>query len=136
MCNTHWIHNLHCFEFVELTLNMKKILIVAFALLIGAGTMSSQQGGGGRQRMTVEQTVANMTKELNLTDEQQKQVTAIYTEFENKRKGGGNAEVTRKQMQAEREALDKQVTALLTDEQKKKFESMKQARKGGGRRQK
>ena len=39
-------------------------------------------------------------------------------------------------MQAEREALDKQVTALLTDEQKKKYESMKQARTGGGRRQK
>ena len=115
---------------------MKKILIVAFALLMGAGTMSAQQRGGGRQRMTVEQTVAGMTKELNLTEEQQKQITAIYTEFENKRKANGNAEVTREQMQAEREALDKQVSAVLTDEQKKKFESMKQARKGGGRRQK
>ena len=115
---------------------MKKILIVAFALLMGTGIVSAQQRGGGRQKMTAEQTVAGMTKELNLTEEQQKQITAIYTEFENKRKGNGNAKVTREQMQAEREALDKQVTAVLTDEQKKKFESMKQARKGGDRRQK
>ena len=112
---------------------MKKIALFAFVVLMGTGSVFAQREGG-RQRMTVEQTVAGMTKELNLTAEQQKQVTAIYTEFENKRKANNNPRPSREQMQAEREALDKQVTAVLTDEQKKKYEQLKQTRRGGGRR--
>lgn len=112
---------------------MKKIALFAFVVLMGTGSVFAQREGG-RQRMTVEQTVAGMTKELNLTAEQQKQVTAIYTEFENKRKANNNARPSREQMQAEREALDKQVTAVLTDEQKKKYEQLKQTRRGSGRR--
>ena len=112
---------------------MKKILFLALAVMIGAGTMSAQRSGG-RQRMTVEQTVEGLTKELSLTAEQQKKITAIYTDFDNKRKQ--NTDMSREQMQAERDKLDKQVSALLTDEQKKKFETMKQSRRGGGKRQK
>ncbi|MGN0213827.1 MAG: hypothetical protein ACI4AH_03340 [Muribaculaceae bacterium] len=112
---------------------MKKILFFALAVMIGAGTMFAQRGEG-RQRMTVEQTVEGMTKELGLTAEQQKKITAIYTEHDNNRKKNSN--MTREQMQAEREKLDKEVSAVLTDEQKKKYETMKKSRRGGGKRQK
>lgn len=106
-------------------------MILAVAVLMGVGSMSAQRGGG-RQKMTVEQQVANMTKELNLTADQQKKITAIYTDFEQKRKAG--AEVSREQMRAERQELDKQVNAVLTDTQKAKYEEMKKARRGGGNR--
>lgn len=104
---------------------MKKIIVFALAVLLGAGTMSAQRGGG-RQRMTVENRVAQMTKELDLTADQQKRITAIYTESESKRKTGERP--TREQMRAEFEKIDKQVTAVLTTSQKKKYEEMKQAR--------
>lgn len=110
---------------------MKKIMILAVAVLMGVGSISAQRGGV-RPRMTVEQQVANMTKELDLTADQQKKITAIYTDFEQKRKAG--AEVSREQMRAERQELNKQVNAVLTDTQKAKYEKMKKARRGGGNR--
>ena len=110
---------------------MKKIIVFALAVLLGAGTMSAQRGGG-HQRMSVENRVAQMTKELDLTADQQKKITAIYTESEKKRNSGERP--TREQMRAEFEEIDKQVTAVLTKTQQKKYEEMKQARQN--RRQK
>lgn len=111
---------------------MKKIIVLALAVLLGAGTMSAQRGGG-RQRMSVEDRVAQMTKELDLTADQQKKITAIYTELESKRKEK-TERPTREQMRAEFEKIDKQVTAVLTKSQQKKYEEIKQARQN--RRQK
>ena len=110
---------------------MKKIIVFALAVLLGAGTMSAQRGGG-RQRMSVEDRVAQMTKELDLTADQQKKITAIYTESQSKRNSGERP--TREQMRAEFEKIDKQVTAVLTKTQQKKYEELKQARQN--RRQK
>ena len=104
---------------------MKKIIVFFFFFLLGAGTMSAQRGGG-RQRMSVEDRVAQMAKELDLTADQQKKITAIYTEFNSKRKTGERP--TREQMRAEMEKVDKQVTAVLTKTQQKKYEKLKQAR--------
>lgn len=54
---------------------MRKTILIAAMMVLCLGSMSAQRGG--QQRMTVEQQVENLTKELNLTEEQQKQVTAI-----------------------------------------------------------
>ena len=102
---------------------MKKIIIMALAVLWGAGTMSAQRGG--QQRMSTENRVARMTKQLNLTEEQQK-ITAIYKDFESKRKEGERP--NREKMMEEMKKVDKQVNSVLTDEQKKKYEELKQAR--------
>ena len=110
---------------------MKKIIVFALAVLLGTGTMPAQRGGE-RQRMSVEDRVAQMAKELDLTADQQKKITAIYTEFNSKRKTGERP--TREQMRAEMEKVDKQVTAVLTKTQQKKYEELKQARQN--RRQK
>ena len=104
---------------------MKKIIVLALAVLLGAGTMSAQHGGRP-QRMSMEDRVAQMAKELDLTEEQQKKIVAIYTDFWQKPKEGERP--TREQMRAEFEKIDKQVTAVLTKTQQKKYEEMKQAR--------
>ena len=104
---------------------MKKIIVFALAVLIGIGSVSAQRGGG-RQRMSVEDRVAQMTKTLDLSAEQQKKITAIYTDFEQKRNQGERP--TREQMRAQSEKIDKQIIAVLNDTQKKKYEEMKQAR--------
>ena len=59
-------------------------------------------------------------------------ITAIYNESQSKRNSGERP--TREQMRAEMEKIDKQVTAVLTKTQQKKYEEIKQARQN--RRQK
>ena len=103
---------------------MKKIIIMALAVLWGAGTMSAQRGG--QQRMSTENRVARMTKQLNLTEEQQQKITAIYKDFESKRKEGERP--NREKMMEEMKKVDEQVNSVLTDEQKKIYEELKQAR--------
>lgn len=72
---------------------MKKIMILAVFVLMGASSVSAQREGGRQE----------------------------------------NAQMSREQMRTERDNLDKQVSALLTDTQKKKYEEMKKSRRGGGR---
>jgi len=68
---------------------------------------------------------------LNLTDDQKKKVTAIQdaqrTEMR-KLFSGGNREGMREKMTAMREKTNKQIEAILTDEQKKKFKEMQSQR--------
>lgn len=70
-------------------------------------------------------------KELNLTDDQTQKVTALYTEFEKKMKEAGQG--SREQMRTQREKLNQQVEALLTDEQKKVFQEKQAQRRGSGK---
>ena len=110
---------------------MKKSIIIVAAMLLSLGNVCAQQRGGGRQQMSVEEQVSNLKKELSLTDEQTKQVTALYTDFQNKTQKGD-----REQMRTERDKLNSQIEALLTDEQKTSFQKIKsQGRGGAGRKQ-
>lgn len=111
---------------------MRRIVCLAAVVLMGFGSMSAQQGKR-RPKMSVEEQVSHLKKELSLTDEQTKQVTALYTDFQKKMQEGG--ENAREQMRTEREKLDNQVKALLTDEQKKAFEKLQAQRpqRGQGR---
>lgn len=108
---------------------MRKIVLIAAIAIMGFGSMSAQRGGG--KRMSVEEQVTAMTKELNLTADQQKKITALYTDFQKKRTE--NTQTSREQMRAERDNLNKQVKAVLTANQQKKFDEMMQKRRGGGR---
>lgn len=107
---------------------MKKLAVLVLVALLGFGSASAQRNGDRRQ-MSVEQKVSNLKKELNLTDEQTAKVTVLYTDFEKKVKSAG--ENSREQMKSEREELEKQVQALLTDEQKKTYQEMQAKRSGG-----
>lgn len=51
---------------------MKKIIFLALVALLGIHTVDAQRRGGTR---TPEQIVEKLGKKLNLTDEQEKQIT-------------------------------------------------------------
>lgn len=57
---------------------MKKIIFLALVTLLGIHTVDAQRRGG---TCTPEQIVEKLDKKLNLTDEQEKQITELYTEF-------------------------------------------------------
>ena len=96
------------------------------------------QGGGGRGMMTPEARVAAIDKAVTLTDEQKAKITAMYTADMKKMQDLRAAQDPdmRTKMMAMRTDENSQIKALLTDEQKTKFDaylaSMPQRGGGGG----
>lgn len=70
---------------------------------------------------TPEQMVEKLDKKLNLTDEQEKQITTLYSDF-------FKQDLSRKKRKSAIQELEKKITSLLTDEQKEAFEQMKKER--------
>jgi Spy/CpxP family protein refolding chaperone len=97
----------------------------------GQGRRPGQGGFGGRR---------NPYAELDLTKEQQAKldkITAAQREeqtklFQELRDGGGNREGLREKFGALREKYQKQIDAVLTEEQKKKLQEQRQRRPGQG----
>ncbi|MBI2428025.1 MAG: hypothetical protein HYV29_04395 [Ignavibacteriales bacterium] len=107
----------------------RRMSLVLVLVLCGAAVLFAQP-----MRMTTEERVANLKKELTLTDEQAAKVTAILKESEKKReaafdKSGDDREARRAQMTALMEETDTKIAALLTKEQKKKYEELKKERR-------
>jgi periplasmic protein CpxP/Spy len=98
------------------------------------------QGGGGGNRFSPEQRVANIDKAVTLTDDQKTKIKAIYDADAQKitdlRNSGEDRETLMPKMQAIRADENKQIKALLTDDQKPKFDAYLAAQpqygRGGG----
>lgn len=98
---------------------MKKILFVALVAMLGLQPADAQSKGGNTR--TPEQMVEKLDKKLNLTDEQEKQITTLYADF-------FKQELSREERRTAMQELNKKIEALLTDEQKTAFEQMKKER--------
>jgi protein CpxP len=141
------------------TTNMKRtaaMLLCSAALAMpalaqGGTTASGAQGQaqgpppgggmGGRRGGSPEQRLQMMQTELNLTPDQTTKVKAILEDGRTKmmalRDAGGTPEDNRPKMMALREAETAQIKAVLTDDQKPKFDAMEarqrdRMRGGGG----
>src|ERR1017187_7999798 len=87
--------------------------------------MMAQGGGGGGMRMTSDQRVAAVDKAVTLTDDQKVKVKAIY-EADMKKMADMRAAQDpdmRTKMTAMRADENTQIKALLTDDQKPKFDA-------------
>lgn len=98
---------------------MKKILFVALVAMLGLQSADAQRKGGNTR--TPEQMVEKLDEKLNLTDEQEKQITTLYADF-------FKQELSREERKTAMQELNKKIEALLTDEQKTAFEQMKKER--------
>jgi periplasmic protein CpxP/Spy len=92
----------------------------------------SQRGG---QMMSPEARVEQLDKAVSLTEEQKTKIKDIYAKSQEElrtamRGSGGDRDAARQKMMEMMRATRDQVRALLTDEQKKKFDAMPQ--RGGG----
>lgn len=125
---------------------MKMMQFRRYAMRMGALAMCSAalftvpmlaQGGGG-MRMTPEARVAAIDKAVTLTDDQKTKITAMYTADMKKMMALRDAQDPdmRTKMMAMRTDENTQIKALLTDDQKPKFDayvaSMPQGRGMGG----
>lgn len=111
---------------------MKKLILGAFvALMACAQPMDAQERRGGPGRMNPEQMTERLDKELDLTDEQEAKITAIYKEyFGQQPQERGSREEMRKKMGE----MNEKIKAVLNDDQKKKYDEMHQRmrRRGPG----
>ena len=98
---------------------MKKILFLALMGLWSVQYVAAQRKGGNAR--TPEQMVEKLDQKLNLTDEQEKQIVALYTDVLKQ-------DLSREERKAAMQEVDKKIVSLLTDEQKTAYEKMKQER--------
>lgn len=138
---------------------MNKILFFAAILIVGFSVACNNQGSNNSQPQfgpggfgdrgnfdpdeMAQRQVDRLNEQLDLSEEQQKQVYDITIEnFENMQDmrgqmgGGGDFEDMREQMQKAREEQNQKMKAILTDEQWEKYEVYQEemrARRGQGR---
>ncbi len=98
---------------------MKKILLCAFVVMLSVQYADAQRKGGNVR--TPEQIVENLDKKLNLTDEQEKQIMLLYTDF-------FKQELSREERREAMQKLEQKITSLLNDEQKEAYQQMKKDR--------
>jgi Spy/CpxP family protein refolding chaperone len=108
------------------------------AALCSVPMMAQGGGGGGRMQMSSADRVAAIDKAVTLTDDQKTKITAIY-DADMKKMADLRASQDpdmRTKMMAMRTDENTQIKALLTDDQKPKYDayvaSMPQGRRGGG----
>lgn len=108
---------------------MKKCLLAGVLMYVCSFSAVAQKRG---ERMSPEEMtdrkVEQLDKALNLDDSQEKSIRELYAAFYKQRP-------KKEERKAKVEALNKAVSALLTDEQKKTFQALNEApaRKGGKR---
>jgi protein CpxP len=87
------------------------------------------QGGRGGMRMDPNRQLERLTRELNLTSDQQAKIKPLLLERQQKMQAlmqdqSGAPEDRRTQMRTISEGTNNSIKALLTDDQKQKFEAM------------
>jgi len=110
------------------------------AAALCSAPLLAQGGGGGRMQMSPEDQVAAIDKAVTLTADQKPKVLAIVEASQKSmadlRNSGGDMQAMRPKMMEIRTKQNADIKALLTDDQKTKFDayvaSMPQGRPGGG----
>jgi len=110
----------------------------------GGGYGGGQMGGGRRGPMSPDEQLKRMTKDLNLTADQQAKIKPILVDARKKMEDTRNdtssdRQTMRQKMMQIRQDTNDQVRALLDDKQKEKFDKQEQERqermqnrRGGG----
>lgn len=106
---------------------MKK-LILAAVLVVGM-TAFAQSKGQRAHQVSPEQKIEKLTKELDLTQEQQAKLKVLFEQKQEKVNAKrSEMKQNREKQVAEKEDLDEQIRGILTDKQLEKYEARKAER--------
>lgn len=99
----------------------------------GGGYGGGQRGGGRRGPMSPDEQLKRMTKDFNLTADQQAKIKPILVDEQKKMEdlrndSGADRQTMRGKMMQIRQDTNDQVRALLDDKQKEKFDKEEQER--------
>ena len=113
-------------------------IILATAILLGMSIQN--QALAQRQRMSPEDRTKQLKEQLSLTEEQTDSVLVIITNAQDEMRkafrssNGGDRNTMRGTVHQQREKTNDEIARLLTDEQKKKFDEIRNQPPPGGRR--
>jgi len=123
--------------------SITSITLLLCAILVSSTTYAQQGQKNGGQKgppplpssQQIEEMVSDMSKEISLSEDQESEVLEIYTahfeEVEDKTKSG---KPDRKEMEALKTDLEKEVNALLTEEQQELYEDYQKKNRPKGKR--
>ena len=111
---------------------MKKTALMILVAIFATTTMTAQDNDqrefrGPDPAKFIEKQVKHMDKKLQLTDEQKEQLKEFYGEFGKAQQA--RMEQMRQMEKRDREALNGKIKSILTDEQKAKYDEMKEKEK-------
>src|SRR5690606_38033583 len=115
-----------------INLTMKK-LVLMIAFVVGTTAFAQERKMDKKEHLSTQAKVEKMTKELDLTPEQQKKLTTIFDNKKvemQKQKEAAKLERTEKReaLSSRNDGMEKEITSILTPEQTKKWEATKQER--------
>ena len=119
-------------------MNIRKFLcVVAITAVASTTTLQAQEekkrGGRGGGMPTVEQRIERIEQAVgSLTEQQKTKIKAIYAKSAEKLQGLAQEDRREKGMEIY-QAANKEIRAVLTPEQQKKFDAMPQGGRGGGK---
>jgi len=115
-------------------MNTRKLLICAIAsFAVASTTLVNAQEKKGRGQMTAEQRIEQIEQAVgSLSADQKKKIAGIYAAMAEKMQGLSQEDRREKGMALMQDAR-KEVRAVLTPEQQKKFDEMPQGGRGGGK---
>lgn len=111
---------------------MKK-LVMMIAFVVGTTAFAQERKMDKKEHLSTQAKVEKMTKELDLTPEQQKKLTTIFDNKKvemQKQKEAAKLERTEKReaLSSRNDGMEKEIKSILTPEQTKKWEATKQER--------
>jgi Spy/CpxP family protein refolding chaperone len=112
------------------------VVALSMATLNAMPAMAQGGGGGGRMMMSPDQQVAAIDKAVTLTDDQKPKVLAIVQDSQKKmadlRNSGEDFQTLRPKMMEIRQDQNDKIKALLTDDQKTKYDAYIASMRRGG----
>lgn len=116
------------------------ILFASFAMVAAVTVTAQPQGQGqGRSQGTSEEMakmmVERMSKELDLSEEQEEQIYEINVKAAEERGGDSGSRPSREEMEAAREKIDVEIKKVLSDSQIEKYDEMQSKMRERGPRQ-
>ena len=111
---------------------MKK-LVMMIAFVVGTTAFAQERTMDKKEHFSTEARVEKMTKELDLTPEQQKKLTTLFdnkkVEMQKQKEATKLERAEKKEaLSSKKEEMDKEIKNILTPEQIKKWEASKQER--------
>ena len=100
----------------------KQILGLAVVLFMGSAVCMAQDNRGGRPDMS--KRIEQMVTDLGLNETQAKEFKAVMEEMRSNRNASGERP-SREEMEKKRNEADAKLKKILTDEQYKKYQSMR-----------
>lgn len=118
--------NLHYSLNMIVKIMRKQILSLVVALLVGSTVCMAQTPKQGKGKMDREKRMEQMITDLGLNEKQAKDFKAAMEEMRPAKRSSATERPSREEMQKKRKEMETKIKSILTDDQYKKYQEIRQ----------